>query len=160
MIRRKVCLLGAAGVGKTSLVRRWVESMFSDDYLSTVGVKIDRKRVMVGDTEVTLLIWDIHGENDTLEIRPAYTRAAAAHLVVVDASRPETATVAAGLVDRFARDVPFVLALNKADLVDSWEQPARAVAHLEALAAASLRTSAKEGVEVDQAFTALATAAL
>lgn len=153
-------MLGAAGVGKTSLVRRWVESMFSDDYLSTVGVKIDRKRVLVGDTEVTLLVWDIHGENDTLEIRPAYTKAAAGHLVVVDAARPETAAVASSLAQRFAADVPFVLALNKADLIDDWERPATAVAHLETLAAATLRTSAKEGVEVDEAFMALGAAVL
>ena len=58
-------MLGAFGVGKTSLVRRYVESIFSDTYLTTVGVKIDKKTLNVGDEPVTLILWDIAGEDES-----------------------------------------------------------------------------------------------
>ena len=59
MLQKKICLLGAFGVGKTSLTRRFVSSIFSDAYLTTVGVKIDKKTLDVGTTPVSLVIWDI-----------------------------------------------------------------------------------------------------
>jgi hypothetical protein len=64
VIERKVCMLGAAGVGKTSLVRRLVEGLFSGRYLSTVGVKVDRKSVPVGDDQVNMILRDIEGATE------------------------------------------------------------------------------------------------
>ncbi len=58
MIRKKVCLLGAFAVGKTSLVARFVNSIYSDRYHTTVGVKVDKKKVMVEGREISLIIWD------------------------------------------------------------------------------------------------------
>jgi GTPase SAR1 family protein len=46
--KKKICMVGQFGVGKTSLVRRFVESIFDESYLTTIGVKIDRKDVTVG----------------------------------------------------------------------------------------------------------------
>ena len=62
MIQKKICMLGAFAVGKTSLVKRYVHSMFSDKYLSTVGVKIDKKVLHNGDSEVMLMLWDLYGD--------------------------------------------------------------------------------------------------
>jgi len=59
MIQKKVCMVGVFGTGKTSLVQRYVHSLFSSKYHSTVGVKIDRKQVRVGETDVNLLLWDV-----------------------------------------------------------------------------------------------------
>jgi len=61
MIQKKVCMVGVFGTGKTSLVQRYVHSLFSSKYHSTVGVKIDRKQVRVGETDVNLLLWDVEG---------------------------------------------------------------------------------------------------
>ena len=61
MIQKKVCMVGVFGTGKTSLVQRYVRSLFSAKYHSTVGVKIDRKQVQVGTEQVSLLLWDIEG---------------------------------------------------------------------------------------------------
>ena len=93
MLQKKICLLGAFGVGKTSLTRRYVSSIFSDQYLTTVGVKIDKKALSVGANEVNLLIWDIAGEDDINAVRTSYLRGAAGYLLVVDVTRAQTLEV-------------------------------------------------------------------
>jgi small GTP-binding protein len=69
MLQKKICMLGAFAVGKTSLVRRFVESIYSDVYQTTVGVKIDKKNVQVHGKEVSLVLWDIYGEDDYQKMR-------------------------------------------------------------------------------------------
>ena len=123
MLQKKICLLGAFGVGKTSLVRRYVDTIFSDTYLTTVGVKIDKKVASVDGEEVALIIWDIAGEDAVAAVRVSYLRGAAAYLLVVDGTRPETLETAASIQGRITAEigaVPFIALLNKADLVDDW----------------------------------------
>ena len=120
MLQKKVCVLGAFGVGKTSLVRRYVESIFSDTYLTTVGVKVDKKTLDVGGAPLTLVLWDIAGEDDTTAIRMSYLRGAAGYFLVADGTRPETVEVARFIQARVTAEVgplPYLLLLNKADLV-------------------------------------------
>ena len=112
MLQKKVCVLGAFGVGKTSLVRRYVESIFSDAYLTTVGVKIDKKTLTVGAETVTLILWDIAGEDDVTSIRMSYLRGAAGYFLVADGTRAETLDVASSIQARVASEigpVPFLV---------------------------------------------------
>lgn len=67
-------MLGGFSVGKTSLIKRFVESVFSEKYLTTVGVKIDKKTVDVQGRSVNLILWDIAGEDDPATIRMSYLR--------------------------------------------------------------------------------------
>src|SRR5574342_650264 len=90
MIQKKICMLGSFSVGKTSLVRRFVESIFSDTYLTTVGVKIDKKQLRVDDHDVTLMLWDIYGEDEFQKLHMSYLRGAAGLLLVVDGTRRST----------------------------------------------------------------------
>jgi small GTP-binding protein len=90
VVQRKVCMLGATSVGKTSLVRRFVESIFSDKYQSTIGVKIDRKLVQVDDAQVSLLLWDLQGEDEFQRVRLSYLRGASGLIFVADGTRPDT----------------------------------------------------------------------
>ena len=85
MRAHKLCLLGDFGVGKTSLVARFVRSTFSDKYLTTVGVKVDSKEVALpGRAPLKLVIWDIAGRG-TLDAPGAnYLRGASALLMVAD----------------------------------------------------------------------------
>jgi small GTP-binding protein len=76
MIQKKICLLGAFAVGKTSLVSRFVKSIFSDRYYTTVGVKIEKKIVRVGEQQWNLIIWDLAGEDEFMQIRMSYLRGA------------------------------------------------------------------------------------
>jgi small GTP-binding protein len=152
-------MLGAFGVGKTSLVRRYVESIFSESYLTTVGVKIDKKTLSVGGQDVMMLLWDIAGEDEVAHIRTSYLRGAAGYFLVVDGTRGETLEVARSIQSRVAVEigpVPFVLLLNKADMQESWELTPQAAASLENTGWTVVRTSAKTGAGVDDAFRALA----
>jgi len=71
MIQKKICMLGGFAVGKTSLVARYVSSIFSDKYLSTVGVKIDKKQLNVDGKDVTMMLWDIYGQDDFQTVQPS-----------------------------------------------------------------------------------------
>src|ERR1041385_1285654 len=92
-IQRKICMLGGFGVGKTSLVKRYVESIFSETYLTTVGVKIDKKTVDLSDLIVNLILWDVAGEDDISSLRMSYLRGSAGYVLVADGTRPSTLEV-------------------------------------------------------------------
>ena len=90
MIQKKVCMVGVFGTGKTSLVQQFVHSMFSERYLSTVGVKIDRKPLELDGTALTLVLWDLAGRDKHEDITSSYLRGAHAVLYVADGTRKET----------------------------------------------------------------------
>src|SRR5947209_5321370 len=124
MIQKKVCMIGKSGVGKTSLVAKFVHSMFSEKYLTTVGVKIDKKLVTVNGSEVTLMIWDLAGDDDYQRLQTSYLRGTSGYLLVADGTRAVTLDDAVELQARVADvlpQIPFVIALNKADLIPQWE---------------------------------------
>jgi small GTP-binding protein len=159
MLQKKICLLGAFGVGKTSLVRRYVDTIFSDTYLTTVGVKIDKKVMTVGSEEMALILWDIAGEDAVAAVRVSYLRGAAGYLLVIDGTRPETLDTAASIQSRITAEigaVPFLALLNKADLVEDWAIAPERVEQLEAAGWTFRRTSAKTGDSVEDAFQELA----
>jgi small GTP-binding protein len=159
MLQKKVCLLGGFGVGKTSLVQRYVQSIFSDKYLTTVGVKIEKKMVNVGAAEVALILWDIAGEDDVNGIRTSYLRGAAGYLLVVDVTRGETLEVAKSiqaLVTSEIGSVPFLFLFNKTDLKEDWDLPEQSLEDLKDAGHEVLRTSAKTGEGVEEAFQTLA----
>jgi len=161
VIQRKVALLGAPGVGKTSLVRRFVESLFDEGYLTTIGVKIDKKLVTVGGQDVTLMVWDVAGAEGQFLVPSSYVRGAAGYLLVADGTRPDTLTTAFDIVEQVGRDVgplPYVLVLNKADLTGHWSVEDTDLGAGSPNQLDVVRTSAKTGAGVDDAFLQLATA--
>src|SRR5215212_8247074 len=124
MIQKKICMVGVYGTGKTCLVQQYVQGIFSVKYLSTVGVKIDRKHVKVGDQDVTLMLWDLEGRDGTRDISQSYVRGAHGIIYVADGTRPETAAQLGDIkriVTDVVGDVPSVVALNKFDLKDEWK---------------------------------------
>jgi small GTP-binding protein len=161
MLQKKVCMLGAFAVGKTSLVRRFVESIFSDAYQTTIGVKIDKKVVRIGERDVTLVLWDLYGEDDFRTLRMSYLRGASGYLLVADGTRPSTLDNALEIRERAEKlfgPVPFVLALNKCDLEGKWELKPGRDEELTGRGWKVIRSSAKTGAGVEEAFASLATA--
>ena len=117
-------MVGSYGVGKTSLVKRFVHSIFSEKYQITIGVKIDQKTVMMDDKEIKLLLWDIAGEEEAFSIPPSYLKGSDGYILVIDGTRKSTYEQAIDIQKRIQKDLgdaPFVVVLNKSDLVDEWE---------------------------------------
>jgi len=159
VLQKKIALLGAPGVGKTSLVRRFVTRLFDDTYLTTIGVKVDKKSLQVRGRELTLMIWDVAGTEEHFSIPPAYVRGAAGYLLVADGTRPETLEAGLALVESIPRELgplPAVLVLNKADLTDAWRLDDGAIARERGWSMPVLRASAKTGDGVEGAFATLA----
>ncbi len=159
MIQKKICMVGVFGTGKTSLVQRYVRSIFSPRYLSTVGVKIDRKEVSLGGRDVHLMLWDLEGRDAHHDVNTSYLKGAAGLIYVVDGTRADTLQETRAIRERVLGaigTVPSVLALNKSDLVSEWTLPAddRGIAGQEDWHV--LRTSAKSGDGVDAMFQWLA----
>ncbi len=159
MISKKVCMLGAFSVGKTSLVEQYVHSIFSNKYLSTVGVKISKKSFNIDGSDLTMVLWDMEGQDIYASVNMSYLRGAMGFFVVADGTRLETLDIA--LSTREAAlgkvgNVPNYLIINKSDLISEWEITEGKLAVLEESGVKVLRTSAKEGLAVNAAFEALA----
>jgi hypothetical protein len=159
MIKKKICMLGAFATGKTSLVQQYVYSIFSEKYHTTVGVKVDKKKALLKGREIDLILWDLHGEDEFQEVRMSYLRGASGCLYVIDGTRRPTLDVALDLKKR-AEDaigaVPHVLAFNKWDLEKEWEIDRSTMDDLAEEGAVVVRTSAKTGQQVEEAFRSLA----
>jgi small GTP-binding protein len=154
MLKKKICMVGQFGVGKTSLVR-FVDSIFSERYISTVGVKIDRKELTVGTTSLTLMLWDLAGEDDVAQVNVAHLRRASGYILVADGCRAATLDKAIELQRRITQmlgPLPFVLVLNKADVHDEWEIDVAAALKR---GWPTFETSAKTGVGVEEMFHSL-----
>jgi small GTP-binding protein len=155
VIQRKVCMLGATGVGKTSLVRRFVESLFSERYQATIGVKIDRRLVEVDGQQVSLLLWDLQGEDELQRVRLSYLKGASGLIYVADGTRPETLETArsiqAGAMETIGV-VPSLLLVNKTDLHEEWRVDDASIAARGPAGVEVMRTSARDGTNVGAAF--------
>jgi small GTP-binding protein len=163
MIQKKVCMLGAFAVGKTSLVARYVKSVFSEKYLTTVGVKVDKKDVTIDDRHVSLMLWDINGQDDYQAVQQSYLRGTSGYLLVVDGTRRATLETVAKLqqvVESVAGPVPFVVVLNKADLSQEWQVDERGLMKIADRGWPIVRTSAKTGEGVEETFVKLTRAML
>ena len=155
MIQKKICTIGAFAVGKTSLIRRYVESIFSEKYLTTVGVKIDKKPVNILGQDITLILWDIHGEDDFQEINMNYLRGASGYILVVDGTRYSTLEKAFLLQDKVEKnygEIPFLIAINKSDLKDEWEITDKDISNILEKGWKVFETSAKNGEFVEDLF--------
>lgn len=159
MIKKKICLLGAFAVGKTSLVRRFVSGFFEERYMSTIGVKIDRRSLRVGGREIDLIIWDIAGGVPESCASPVYLSGLAGYLIVGDGTRPVTCEAAVDLI-KYVGDQegvkPNILLLNKVDLTSDWRLDDAREEELKNSVGLLLKTSAKTGNQVDTALTAIA----
>lgn len=88
---KKIVLLGHFGVGKTSLIRRFVEDTFSKDYKVTIGVHVSKKEIVIsGKENLSLIIWDLEGYDDIKKTRSSYLLGTHGFIYVFDLSRPET----------------------------------------------------------------------
>lgn len=160
-VQKKVCLLGAFGVGKTSLVHRYVQGIFSEIYQTTIGVRIDKKTISLPSGELLLIVWDIYGQDEFQEVHASYLRGASGFILVADGTRAYTLDVALDLHSFALKTAPgaaAILALNKIDLLQDWEVDERRIASISADGLPVIRTSAKTGECVEEGFRMLSEA--
>jgi small GTP-binding protein len=159
-ISRKIILLGDFAVGKTSTVARSVRNTFSDTYLTTVGVRVDSKAMVLDDDlQLRMVLWDIAGANTLDQLRSNYVMGGQGILLVADGTREDTVDTALHLREQawrlLGREVPSVLMLNKSDLADAWASPQDRIRELQAQLP-TFTASAKSAIGVEEAFAALA----
>jgi len=153
MSKKKICMVGDFAVGKTSLTQRFVNNIFSDKYLTTIGVKIDT--TVVDDT--TLVVWDVAGRDSLSPLNVSYLVGASGIVLVADGTRPSTVESLPNIwevVSKRIGDLPVVVALNKYDSKD-WDINQQDLDKFEKLGWTVLFTSAKEAHNVSQVFEGL-----
>ncbi len=166
LIKKKICLLGSFGVGKTSLVRRFVFDEFKDNYLSTIGVKVTEKIVApVLDSnhkpiQYKFLIWDIEGHDKFNTMIRNYYLGASGGIFVADLTRPESVQTLKKTIAVFQEINPracLTLAANKRDLYEeNSEESIKILRQIDNLKIHYLLTSAKTGYNVEKLFYYLA----
>ena len=153
MQKKKICMVGDFSVGKTSLTQKFVNNVFSEKYLTTIGVKIDT--VMMGETK--LIVWDVAGRDSLSPINSSYLVGAAGIVLVADGTRSSTVDDLSSIWDLVRNrigDVPVVVALNKADL-DDWSVSDQSYSFFSEQGWEMFSTSAKDGRNVENMFSAL-----
>ncbi|QKQ74824.1 Rab family GTPase [Nostoc sp. TCL240-02] len=159
VIQKKICMIGAFATGKTSLVAMFVHSIFSEKYHTTVGVKIDKKTIDIQDKKLNLILWDIYGEDEFQELQMSYLRGSSGYLLVVDGTRYNTLQKAFDLqikIEDAIGQVPFILVINKLDITDEWEIESAEIDDVIQKGWTVIKTSAKHGIGVEEAFQTLA----
>lgn len=156
-VSKKIVVLGHFGVGKTSLIRRFVEDSFSDNYKVSIGVHITKKVVEIAvGHEISLILWDLEGTDDLKTIRDAYLLGTHGVVFVFDVTRPSTFQGLNNdleIVKSKMPSLPLLVVGNKADLVV--KKDLEEVLGKNAIATDFL-TSAKTGDAVNDMFLKLA----
>ncbi|MDF1876329.1 GTP-binding protein [Sulfurimonas sp. SAG-AH-194-L11] len=159
MITKKIILIGDFSTGKTSLIRQFVDNQFSDEYLTTIGVKISKKIINIQeDLEIQLLVWDIEGQTDVKAINPAYVMGAHGVIIVADLTRQKSIVNIKehlALSSKIIKNAPVIIALNKSDLLDNSSKIETTITEIKSSYSNISHiypTSAKTGLNVELIF--------
>lgn len=168
IVKLKITLIGEGGIGKTSLIKRYVFDQFSDGYITTIGTKVTKKELQIKhpltneDYKVTMMIWDIMGQRGFREIlKEAYFYGTQGAIAVCDITREETMTRLGEWIEtlnQISKNAPVIFMGNKCDLVDDAQLTFNDIKKFASKYEGStvLLTSAKTGINVNLAFKTLA----
>jgi len=159
-----VIIIGDYGVGKSTLISKFVENRFRDQYIPTLGVQISRKSLDINDSHIDLMIWDIAGQDQFLNVRKRFYQESEGYLIVFDTTRKSSLDH----IGRWYQEVlkytgttntPFIIVANKIDLKDDIvvddDEIISTLIENEMNVKMIIKTSAKDGTNVDDAFKTL-----
>ncbi len=165
-IKRKVCLLGNPAVGKTSLIRKYIFDSFSDKYISTVGTKVSKKDIEIEIKKIdlkltlTMMVWDILGQSGYRSLHSMFYKGASGALIVCDLTRRETydsLKIWGDSLTEVTGEIPIVFLGNKKDMSDKYDFDPQSLKSISNnYKTFSFLTSAKSGLNVENAFSRLA----
>ena len=118
---KKIVLVGHFGVGKTSIIRRYVDNIFTDDYKVTIGVHIFKKEIEVKGEKLTFVIWDLEGKDDIEKVRKSHLIGTSGFMYIVDPTRDTTYVNIESEVGYLKSNYPkaeLLTIANKVDLID------------------------------------------
>ena len=160
----KIVIVGDYSVGKSTLISKFVENRFRDQYIPTLGVNISRKSLDINDSHIDLMIWDIAGQDQFLTVRQRFYQESEGYFIVFDTTRKSSLDH----IGRWYREVlkytktnttPFVIVANKIDLKDDIvcndDEIISTLIENEMEVKMIIKTSAKDGSNVDFAFETL-----
>ena len=155
----KIVLLGDEGVGKSSLIVRYVKNKFKKEYISTMGVDFLIKQLKLEDDTIKCIIWDIGGQTQWREKLHLYLQGSDGAIIVVDLTRKKTLNGLDYWVDAInkylkVKNFPIVLVGNKLDLVEQRKISPEDLKNAAKLP--SFETSAKTGETVEEMFVTIA----
>ena len=156
-IAKKICLIGRFAVGKTSLVKQYIEQQFGGKYKTTVGVSISTKNIVIDDKEVAMVIWDIAGFEQDGHYQH-YLRGVHGLIWVLDGTEPESFKILDTISESLPeiKQIPSVCFVNKHDLQDEWLITDKEIEQLKEFNYAVFNSSAKTGENVEKGFVKLA----
>lgn len=152
IIRKKILVLGACAVGKTSLVTQYTTGLFSEEYLSTIGINIKHKNIETDEYQLNLLIWDIADVVTHQNIPPSYLMGTDGLVLVYDITRSDSIQRIYSEYEGFiakSPGLPKIVIGNKLDLLDD---PSELEKNKELNDMTTIYTSAKNNKNVDEAF--------
>lgn len=153
-MKKKIVIVGHFGVGKTSLTKQFVSSIFSEKYLTTIGVNIEKKTIDTSKGTVNLILWDIAGEEELDTIKTSYLKGANAYILVTDLTREITYSKIdhdLEYMSKIVGDIPHLVIGNKSDLL-----PENQVEQIKDKYSIDYVSSAKSGQNVNAFFTDIA----
>ena len=159
----KIILIGSSGVGKSSLLQRYIQKVFNESYASTIGVDFFMKSINIGEKSIKLQLWDTAGTEKFRSITTGYYRGADAAFVVFDLSSKNSYNAVGDWIENYYKyknpdsEKNVVLIGNKVDLVDKREvTKEEAENYVKANNIFYFETSAKEGDNVEECFNFIA----
>ncbi len=156
MYNKKICIVGAGAVGKSSLIKRFLGGDFDQAETATVGAKINKKVLEIEGDKLQLMLWDIEGQSQLSPESMNYFKGASAMVYVVDGTRLHTLGAAIGLrleiETHLGYSLPSIILFNKSDLAERWEISHNMIIDVEIGGNLSILTSCKEGSGVNMAF--------
>ena len=157
----KVTIIGDGGVGKTSLIKKYTQGEFQEEYISTIGAQFSIYDHKIEDDEIKLFFWDIAGQDDFHVIRSSFYEESKAAIIVYSLEQTDRGLESIKNVLKwyndiiqYCKDIPIIVFANKVDLAENLGMESKDYAKLKDYKKylGTYNTSAKTGEGVNSAF--------